>query len=67
MSIKSPEESREHRAELTKQAIAEMVRARIYERRLHQTTVARKSGISRSHLGHCFGRRSRCPYSSSWN
>lgn len=50
MSIKSFEESREHRAQLTKQALAEVVRVRLFERRLHQTTVARRSGISRSHL-----------------
>lgn len=50
MSIKSSEESRERRAEFTKQALADVVRVRLFERRLQQTTVARRSGVSRSHL-----------------
>lgn len=50
MSIKFPREQREQRAEHTKEALAEVVRVRLFERRLQQTTVARRSGISRSHL-----------------
>jgi hypothetical protein len=41
---------REQRAELTKQALADVVRVRVFERRFQQTTVAGRSGISRSHL-----------------
>lgn len=50
MSTKSAKERREQRAELTKQALADVVRVRLFERRLQQTNVARWSGISRSHL-----------------
>ncbi len=50
MSIKPPDKSRERCAELTKQAIAEIVRARIVDRRFRQTAIARNSGISRTHL-----------------
>lgn len=50
MSIKSSEESRKHCAELTKQALADIVRARMLERRLRQMTLVRACGISRSHL-----------------
>jgi AraC-like DNA-binding protein len=50
MSIGSPEERRKRRAEVTKQALADIVRVRLFERRLLQKTAAGKSGISRSHL-----------------
>ena len=50
MSIKAPENGREQRAELTKQAIADIVRARIVDRRFRQTAIVRASGISRTHL-----------------
>ncbi len=50
MNIESSKESRAQRAELTKQALADVVRVRLVEYRLYQTTVARRSGISRSHL-----------------
>lgn len=45
-----PRESREDRKEFTKRAIAEIMRTRLGSRSLRQTTVVRKSGISRSHL-----------------
>jgi plasmid maintenance system antidote protein VapI len=41
-------ETREQRAELTKRALAEIVRKRIAARRIRQTDVARWSGVSRS-------------------
>jgi len=44
------EQRRTRRAELTKQAIADVVRLRLFERRFQQTTVARESGISRTHF-----------------
>lgn len=50
MSIKSPENGREQRAELTKQAIADIVRGRIVDRRFRQAAIVRASGISRTHL-----------------
>lgn len=43
-------ETREQRETLTKRALAEVVRERIFARRLRQTNVARWSGLSRSHL-----------------
>jgi hypothetical protein len=46
MSIEFPRERREQRAELTKQSLADVVRARLFERGLQQTTVARRNGIS---------------------
>jgi hypothetical protein len=48
--IKLSRETREERETLTKQAMASIIRSRIVERRLRQTTIARNSGISRSHL-----------------
>jgi len=48
--IESPEESRARRTELTKQALADIVRVHLFERWLLQKTVAGKSGISRSHF-----------------
>jgi len=50
MSIKSPDKSRERRAELTKQATADILRALTVDRRFRQTVIARNSGISRTHL-----------------
>lgn len=43
-------ESRKHREELTKQASADIMRTRIVGRRFRQTSVARESSISRTHL-----------------
>ena len=50
MSTKAPENGHDQRAELTKQAIGDIVRARIVDRRFRQTAIARNSGISRTHL-----------------
>jgi AraC-like DNA-binding protein len=50
MRIKPCNASRQHREELTKQAIAGIMRARILERRFRKTTIARVSGISESYL-----------------
>jgi AraC-like DNA-binding protein len=50
MSIKPGGESRKHREELTKQAIADIVRAQILDRRFRKTTIARVTGISESYL-----------------
>lgn len=50
MTIKPSRESRKHREELTKRAIADIMRTRIVGRRFRQTSVARESGISRTHL-----------------
>ncbi|MDY6947511.1 MAG: hypothetical protein SXG53_17515 [Pseudomonadota bacterium] len=50
MSIKPCNENRKHREGLTKQAIADIVRARILERRFRKTTIARATGISESYL-----------------
>lgn len=41
---------RKEREVLTKQAMADIVRARITSRRLQQTTISRVSGVSQSHL-----------------
>jgi transcriptional regulator with XRE-family HTH domain len=41
-------ETREQRAELTKRALADIVRKRMSARRLRQTNLARWSGVSRS-------------------
>jgi AraC-like DNA-binding protein len=43
-------ERRKHREALTKQAMADTLRLRIFNRRVQQTNIARWSGISRSHL-----------------
>jgi predicted XRE-type DNA-binding protein len=42
------DETREQREQLTKRALADIVRKRVAARRLHQTDVARWSGVSRS-------------------
>jgi transcriptional regulator with XRE-family HTH domain len=46
----SPDETRKVNEELTKRALAEIVRERIFERRLHQSVMASVSRLSRSHL-----------------
>lgn len=43
-------ETREQRETLTRLAVADVVRLRLYMRRQQQTTLARRSGFSRSHL-----------------
>jgi hypothetical protein len=69
MSIEAPEERRKRCAELTKQALADIVRVRLFERRLLQKTVAGKSGISRSHLRALLRAASMMPasfFNASW-
>lgn len=50
MSVASFDEVRRDREEGTKRAVAEIIRARIYSRRMQQTVVSRLSGVSRSHI-----------------
>ena len=50
MTIKPSTESRKCREELIKRAIADILRTRIVGRSFRQTSVARESGISRTHL-----------------
>jgi plasmid maintenance system antidote protein VapI len=50
MSLRPPHETRKDREELTKRAVAEVLRARIAEKRLRQTDVARWSGVNRSYV-----------------
>lgn len=45
-----PEETRKQRETLTRQAVADVVRLRLFMRRQQQTTLARRSEFSRSHL-----------------
>jgi hypothetical protein len=45
-----PGETRGQRERLTKQALADVTRFSIFTQRMYQTTVSRRSGISRSHL-----------------
>lgn len=48
--VRCPDEGRERREKLLRVALAESVRRRIAQQRLHQTDVARSSGISRTFL-----------------
>jgi len=66
MSIKSPEKSREQRAELTKQAIADIVRARIVVAFVRRPLSAPAASAGRT-FAHWFVARSRRPYLSSWS
>jgi transcriptional regulator with XRE-family HTH domain len=50
MSLEHAGDSREDRDELTKQALAEIMRTSIIGRTFRQTTIARKSGVSRGYL-----------------
>lgn len=50
MSSRPPNETREDREQLIKRAVADALRTQIAKSRLRQTHVARRSGISRSHL-----------------
>jgi hypothetical protein len=45
-----PEETRKQRETLTRQAVADVVRLRLFMRRQQQATLARRSEFSRSHL-----------------
>ncbi|MBL8268542.1 hypothetical protein [Steroidobacter sp.] len=50
MGNNPPGEKRRQSEELTKQALADVLRARFVERRFRQTVVAPSAGISRTHL-----------------
>lgn len=50
MMLNPLDETREQREVLTKRALAEVVRERIFADRLRQTDVSRWSGLSPSHL-----------------
>lgn len=43
-------DTRKQREQLTRQALAEVVRLSIFTQRMYQTNVARRSGFSRSYL-----------------
>lgn len=48
--LNPPGETRDQREELTRHAVADVVRLRLFLRRQQQTTLARRGGLSRSHL-----------------
>lgn len=50
MTNEPSDETRKQRETLTKQALADVTRLSIFTQRMYQTTVSRRSGISRSDL-----------------
>jgi hypothetical protein len=53
-------ELRKQRERQTKQALADVVRLSIFRQRIYQTSVSRRSGVSRSHL-RAILRAEKCP------